>query len=129
MNTNQFRLLIRAKDYDATMAFWNGALGMEQIDGWDRADSTGAILSTGGNAVVIVIGGGDTDYDFPAPEGVYTGIQVDDVDAWHARLTDSDVDIEAGPRDQMWGLRTMRLRDPNGYRVYLFTEQDPGEDG
>ena len=126
MNTDQFRMLIRAKDYDATMAFWSGALGMEQIGGWDRDDSTGAILGTGGNAVVIVIGGGNTEFDFPAPEGVYAGIKVDDVDAWYERLVGTDVDIRMAPHDQMWGLRTMRLRDPNGVRVYLFTEQDQG---
>ena len=123
LQTDQFRMLIRAKDYGATLAFWEGHLGLERIGGWDRADSSGAVLSTGGNAVVIVVGGGETAYDFPPQEGIYAGIQVDDVDAWYDKLKKTSINIVKPPEDQPWGLRTLRLLDPNGFRLYLFTPQ------
>jgi uncharacterized glyoxalase superfamily protein PhnB len=123
VDTEQFRLLIRAKDYQSTLDFWEGSLGLERVSGWEREDSSGAVLGTGGNAVVIIIGGGATNYDFPPQDGVYAGIKVDDVDDWHERLKDTAVEIEGPPNNKMWGLRTLSLRDPNGFRVYLFTDQ------
>lgn len=122
MKTDQFRLLIRTKHYQKTLDFWEGSLGLERIGGWDREDSSGAVLDTGGNAVVMIVGGGTTNYDFPPQDGVYSGIKVDDVDEWYEKLKDADVGMERPPYNQMWGLRTLRLRDPNGYHVYLFTE-------
>ena len=126
MKTDQFRMLIRCRDFDASVAFWRDALQLEQLSGWDRDDSSGAVLGTGGNAVVVLIGGGATDYAFPQQDGVYAGIQVDDVDAWHERLSDLDVVIETPPNNKMWGLRTIGLRDPDGVYVYLFTPLEEG---
>ena len=128
METDQFRLLIRTGDFDATVEFWGGSLSLERVAGWDRADSSGAVFGTGGNAVVMVVGGGATNYDYPPQDGVYAGIKVDDVDAWYERLKGLPVHIEGPPHDQMWGLRSLRLRDPNGFRVYLYTELSSGDD-
>ena len=108
--------------------FWGGSLSLERVAGWDRADSSGAVFGTGGNAVVMVVGGGATNYDYPPQDGVYAGIKVDDVDAWYERLKGLPVHIEGPPHDQMWGLRSLRLRDPNGFRVYLYTELSSGDD-
>lgn len=124
MQTEQFRMLIRAGDFDATVAFWRDALQLEQVSGWERDDSSGAILTTGGNSVIVIIGGGATNYDYPPQDAVYSGIQVDDVDAWYERLREMDVTIESTPNNKMWGLRAMGLRDPNGVYVYLFTPQE-----
>lgn len=42
-------------------------------------------------------------------------IQVDDVDAMSARLTQRGVELLNGPMDRPWGIRTASFRDPGGH--------------
>ncbi len=121
LSTDEFRMLIRTASFDETLAFWEGALGLERVGGWERDDSTGAVLGTGGNAVVVIYASGTGTYDFPPPQNVDAGIKVDDVDALYERLRAAGVDVPDPPEDQAWGLRSIRVVDPNGVPVYLFT--------
>lgn len=43
-------------------------------------------------------------------------LQVEDVDALHARLAERQLAIERAPQSQWYGLREFSLRDPDGYR-------------
>ena len=42
-------------------------------------------------------------------------IQVDDVDAMCAELTERGVELLNGPMDRPWGIRTASFRDPGGH--------------
>jgi predicted enzyme related to lactoylglutathione lyase len=46
-------------------------------------------------------------------------LDVDDVDAFHARAVEAGADILKAPRDEPWGLREMALRSPEGHRFML----------
>jgi catechol 2,3-dioxygenase-like lactoylglutathione lyase family enzyme len=42
-------------------------------------------------------------------------LEVDDVDAVAARLTERGVELLNGPMDRPWGIRTASFRDPSGH--------------
>jgi catechol 2,3-dioxygenase-like lactoylglutathione lyase family enzyme len=46
---------------------------------------------------------------------VQFSLEVDDVDAMCAELTDRGVELLNGPMDRPWGLRTASFRDPGGH--------------
>ena len=52
-------------------------------------------------------------------------IFVDDVDAVHAELEQSNVATISGPADRDWGMRTLTLADPGGY-TWEITQELPG---
>lgn len=54
--------------------------------------------------------------DSAAGRGLTVTLRVDDVDAWHGRLADAGVDVEA-VRQHPWGARGFFCRDPEGYRL------------
>lgn len=53
-------------------------------------------------------------------------LQVDDVDAVHARLRSAQVDCVMTPTDLPWGNRSMLLRDPDGNLVNVFSRGTRG---
>lgn len=52
-------------------------------------------------------------------EGVWISLDVEDVDAEHARLTGEGIAFLQSPLDQPWGERICVLRDPNGILIYM----------
>ena len=48
-------------------------------------------------------------------------LQVDDVDAYHDRVRRHGVTITDPLTMQWWGDRTFKLRDPNGYEIWFYT--------
>ena len=50
----------------------------------------------------------------------------DDVDGWHARLTERGAAVEAAPRlNPTYGIYHFFVRDPSGYRVEIQRFEDP----
>lgn len=58
-----------------------------------------------------------------APMGVFN-LFVDDVDAWHARLSEAGVEFILEPRDRAWGRRTAHFSDPDGFVWEISKEID-----
>ena len=52
-------------------------------------------------------------------------IYVDDVDALHEELLERDAELLHGPVDQGYGVRDIRVRDPNGYILAFGTLLSP----
>ena len=53
--------------------------------------------------------------------GLEINLEVDDVDAWAARLREHGVPLEMPPSDMPWGARHAFFQDPDGYRLSVFT--------
>jgi catechol 2,3-dioxygenase-like lactoylglutathione lyase family enzyme len=53
--------------------------------------------------------------------GIEIVIQVDDIDKRYEELRASGIDFESAPSDQPWGARHAWLRDPDGYRLSIFS--------
>ena len=57
----------------------------------------------------------------PQPQPVEIYLEVEDVDAMHARLQKKGVKIVDPLTLQWWGDRTFKIQDPNGYVVWFYT--------
>jgi catechol 2,3-dioxygenase-like lactoylglutathione lyase family enzyme len=52
--------------------------------------------------------------DATAPMSPDVSLEVDDVDAVHARAVAAGYDVVYGPAEEPWGVRRFFVRDPNG---------------
>lgn len=59
--------------------------------------------------------------DDPAAPGI--SIEVDDVDAVHARALDQGLEIAYPLRDEEWGVRRFMLREPGGTTVNVLSHR------
>lgn len=56
----------------------------------------------------------------PAGVGLYTYLQVEDVDAFHAQTDEKGVEPLMPPKTQFYGIREMHVDDPDGYRLVFY---------
>jgi catechol 2,3-dioxygenase-like lactoylglutathione lyase family enzyme len=85
-------------------------------------DDASAVFRFGGTVVNLLRTTAADELVAPAPVGppdagarAVFSLEVDDVDALAARLTDRGVDLLNGPMDRPWGIRTASFRDPGGH--------------
>ena len=60
--------------------------------------------------------------------GVILNFLVNDVDAEHARLTQSGLTVAMPLEDHPWGDRGFSVIDPIGNAVYVYSEREPHEE-
>jgi catechol 2,3-dioxygenase-like lactoylglutathione lyase family enzyme len=71
---------------------------------------------TNPTAQVTIIGNDD-----PAAPGI--SVEVDDVDAVHARAVELGLEIAYSLRDEEWGVRRFMLREPSGMTVNIVSHR------
>ena len=121
MEAREFRFVAFARDFGRTVEFYEGRLGLRRLEGWDRDDGKGVLLSAGGNAVVEVLGAAGDGIDRSRAEvsGVMLALEVDSADEWRSRLAGAGV--ECSPlEDRPWGHRDFSVRDPDGVVVAIY---------
>ncbi len=93
--------------FDQNRAFYVDFLGFEQIMdlGWIATFAAPGTPS----AQISLIG-----EDATAPLLAGVSIDVDDVDACHAKAVKCDAEVVYGPVDEPWGVRRFFVRDANG---------------
>lgn len=116
LRARRFRYVVVSGSYDASVRFYKEILGLARIDGWDRDEGRGVLLSAGGRAVVEVIEGKAS----PSTSGVFLALEVDDADAWHRHLKGHGVEIEVPPHNEPWGHRAFTVRDPDGLSIVIY---------
>ena len=110
------RILLRPKDFATTVHFYRDVLGLH-------------VYREFGSGVVFFLGGGYLEVSRQSTEEpgrkLELWMQVRDVDHVHAQLAEKSVEILEPPADKPWGLREMRIRDPDG--VGIFVVQVPND--
>lgn len=112
-------LFVHVRDLAATRRSYVDLLGLEP-------------LMEGGGYLRVGGGGGfhagfeERDAPDVGAAGIELVIRVDDVDAAYARLVAAGVPFDTSPEDQEWGARHAWLRDPDGYRLSLFSPSAHG---
>ena len=97
-----------------TRDFFTELLGCEVI--MDLGWVVTVASPTNPSAQVTIIGNDD-----PAAPGI--SIEVDDVDAIHARATERGLEIAYPLRDEAWGVRRFMLREPSGTTINVLTHR------
>ncbi|MHB8671350.1 MAG: VOC family protein [Acidimicrobiales bacterium] len=109
------RTLLRPSDFERSLRFYTGALGLRIY----REYATGA----GSRGVVLFLGGGFLELSGSAPPGerqrLSLWLQVPDLALAHSALVDAGVEILEGPEAKPWGLHEMWIADPDGVRIVV----------
>ena len=122
MDVIRLQFAFTARDFDASVHFYETILGMRRITAWDREDGRGIVLSAGGKAAIEIYGAPkDQFYDGPTPSGMDIVFEVENVDKWYERLKVTDLSIASPPQNQHWGGRTFFVYDPDGIPVEVFS--------
>src|SRR5579884_2057934 len=110
------------RDWEASRDWWRDKLGFEVE--FEVPERKTAAMRDSADLTVFLNG------SLPVPDcaGLSFTIQIDDVEATHARLSAQGVDFVHPPQKVCWGYGA-ELLDPNGYRLSLWDERSMREKG
>jgi catechol 2,3-dioxygenase-like lactoylglutathione lyase family enzyme len=118
------RVLLRPRDLDASLAFYEGALGLHRSREFGQAPDRGVVLFLGGGTELELTEGGGTDPQAPVPMGVRLWLQVPDVDLAVAQVAAAGVTPVELPERRPWGLIEAIVEDPDGLPLVLVEVPD-----
>lgn len=113
------RVLLRPRDLDASLAFYEGTLGLHRSREFGRAPHRGVVLFLGGGAELELTEGGGPDPATPTPAGVRLWLQVPDLAAVVAHLGRAGVPLVEPAERKPWGLHEAVVHDPDGLPLVL----------
>jgi catechol 2,3-dioxygenase-like lactoylglutathione lyase family enzyme len=122
----EFRVALTVPDFDAALAFYRDALGLEQIADWSGENGR-VVLLEAGRATLELFDESQAAYVDEIETGarvsgtVRFAIQVPDTDAAAQRLIAAGAEEVAPPVTTPWGDRNARLRTPDGTQLTLFS--------
>lgn len=128
MEIRQFRVVIRAKTFEATCRFYGETLGFPELRRWEREDARGALFQAGA-AVVEVLGrpagqarGFDEVFDYQGPQHkMALAVVVASAEKAYSELQFRDKNIPGGLRRDADGTLLFETHDPDGVKV-IFRE-------
>jgi catechol 2,3-dioxygenase-like lactoylglutathione lyase family enzyme len=113
------RVLLRPRDLERSLGFYEDTLGLAVYREWGEGKTRG---------VVFFLGGGLLEVSSTSPErpsdAVRLFLQVRDLHAVRERPAERGVPIEEEPEVKPWGLFEMVARDPDGLAL-VFVEVPP----
>ena len=128
---HELRVALTVDEYDRAVAFYRDALGLAEIESWDRPNGRGTILDAGRATLEL--------FDPLQAEtldqievgrrvsgAIRFALHVDDAAAAAGALVVAGATAEHDPVVTPWGDRNARVRAPDGMQLTLFT---PPADG
>ena len=108
------RVLVRPANFERSFQFYTEALNLHVNREWG-SDSTRRVVCFLGGIFLKLSGSSEA----PRSEKVSLWLQVRDVNAAGRELEDPVVDMVEAPVDKPWGLREMRVQDPEEVSIVL----------
>jgi predicted enzyme related to lactoylglutathione lyase len=108
------RVLLRPANFERSFRFYAQTLSLHIYREWGSGSTKGVVFFLGGGFLELS-GSSDT----PSSEKVSLWLQVRDVDAIGREFDEAGVDIVEAPVDKPWGLREMRVQDPDGMNLLI----------
>jgi catechol 2,3-dioxygenase-like lactoylglutathione lyase family enzyme len=111
------RILLQADDLDASLAFYEGALGLHRFREFGRPPYRGVVFFLGGAYLELT----ETPVGLtpPRPAGVRLWLQVRDAAAAVTELEAAGVRIAEPAEHRPWGLIEATVHDPDGLQLVL----------
>ena len=127
----ELRIALTVDDYDRAVAFYRDALGLTEVESWDRPNGRGTILDAGRATLELfdplqaeTLDAIEVGRRVSGP--IRFAMHVDDADAAAAELVDAGATRENALVVTPWGDRNARVRAPDGMQLTLFTPPDDG---
>ena len=108
------RVLLRPTDFERSFRFYAESLGLHVYREWGSGSTKGVVFFIGGGFLELSGSSGTG-----ASESVGLWLQVRDVDAVGRELEETGVEVFESPTDKPWGLREMKIRDPDGLSIAI----------
>jgi catechol 2,3-dioxygenase-like lactoylglutathione lyase family enzyme len=114
---------LRITDYDRSRAFYVDGLGFRII--WEHRFEPHfpVFMEVSRDGLTFFL----SQHKGDCQVGGLIYLYVPDVDAWYAELQGRGVSVQTPPTDQEWGLRDMRVDDPDGNHICICTRLRPRE--
>jgi catechol 2,3-dioxygenase-like lactoylglutathione lyase family enzyme len=108
------RVLLRPANFERSFRFYAQTLDLHVYREWGSGPTRGVVFFLGGGFLEL-----SGTSDAPSSEKVSLWLQVRDVDAVGHELDEAGVAIVEPPIDKPWGLREMRVQDPDGVKLII----------
>jgi catechol 2,3-dioxygenase-like lactoylglutathione lyase family enzyme len=122
----ELRVVLTVPDFEAALAFYRDALGLEQLEAWEAEDGHIVLLGAGRATLELV-----DERQAQAIDRIEVGrrvagpvrfaLEVQDSEATAARLAAAGAEQLADPVVTPWRDRNVRLSAPDGMQLTLFT--------
>jgi len=123
---NQFRCAFFTEVYESTVDFYSRLPAFTIGESWDRADDDkGTVFCINSGMIeVLTMPRHDENWVWSRerPTGFSVIIELDDVDSFYKQIVEKNISIEVDIADMDWGHRSFQISDPNGVRLYFFSE-------
>lgn len=110
-------LFLEVNSLEESLSFYHERLGFEIESHNPDAEPPMATVRVGPLRITLVQ---QLETMLKRGRGVHFVLGVSDVDQFHERLTEGNVQVSE-PRDEGWGGRFVSVQDPDGYRLFFVT--------
>ncbi len=118
--SGQFRVVYSPKDFEAARSFYRDGLSLPVDHEWDYGGGDRGIVFLAASGMIELMGlmpGAQ----YVSPQGIGVLIQVDSADRWYDLARERGLPIVQEPTSYPWGHRVVRLKNPDGLVVSLFS--------
>ncbi len=125
MEIHQFRVVLRARDFERSCKFYGEVLALPKIQQWDREDGRSAIYQAGAGLVEIVSLPSTADpsdryedFDYQGPQHKLTlTLKVPSAEKAYDELIFRDKNIPGGLQEGLAGGLVFETHDPDGVKI------------
>jgi methylmalonyl-CoA/ethylmalonyl-CoA epimerase len=125
-DVTEFRVVLTVPDFDAAVAFYRDAIGLEQVADWS-SDEGRVVLLEAGRATVELMDEAQAALVDRVEAGrrvsgaVRLAVEVGDSEEAAQRLVAAGAEQVAPPVETPWGDRNARVRAPDGMQLTVFS--------
>jgi catechol 2,3-dioxygenase-like lactoylglutathione lyase family enzyme len=124
MEIRQFRVVVRARDFDRSCRFYGETLALPRLQSWDRETGRGALFAAGTGAIEVLgrphglEAGREESFDYQGPQQKLTVVlTVASAEKAYEDLIFRDKNIPGGLRPDPDGALVFETHDPDGVKI------------